>query len=348
MQKSVDATPATEGSAAWRPLDIDCGELDPGTGSLVMAREGIRGQVRELSSISNLRAGWAVLRQWLIIGAVIAAAVLSHHWALYVLAFVVVASRQHALGVLMHDASHYRLFSNRAANEWVGDLLLALPIFLSLNRYRVEHLQHHRYTNTDRDPYWNDFQSDPVWHWPKTPRAAAWIFVRDLLGLNIPSVGKVGRRWSPFAEHFTSTGALTPLRTEDRIRTYIFIGALLTGLAVTNGWLPFLLLWLLPALTLGFAFIRMRTVGEHLGLPGRHELDSTRHIDGTWLERLTICPLNINYHIAHHMFPSVPYYRLPELQRLLLKDPIYRDRAYLKRSYLGMKDGTLGEVLVRS
>lgn len=347
METNVNETLVPEG-AAWRPLDIDCGELDPSTGSLVMAREGVRGQVRELSSINNLRAAWAVLRQWLIIAAVIAAAVLTHHWAMYVFAFVVVASRQHALGVLMHDACHYRLFSNRAINEWVGDLLLALPIFLSLNRYRVEHLHHHRYTNTDRDPYWMDFQSDPIWHWPKTPRAAAWVFVRDLLGLNMPAVGKVGRRWAPFAEHFTSTGTLTPLRTEDRIRTYIFVGVLLTGLALTNGWLTFLLLWLLPALTLGFAFIRMRTIGEHLGLPGRHELDSTRHIDGTWLERLTICPLNINYHIAHHMFPSVPYYRLPELQGLLLQDPVFRSRAYLKRSYLGMKDGTLGEVLIRS
>lgn len=348
MNNAAHATQPAEVSADWRPLDIDCGELDPGTGSLVLARDALRGQVRELSTIDNARAAWAVLRQWLIIGAVIAAAVISRHWAVYVLAFVVVASRQHALGVLMHDASHYRLFSNRILNDWVGDLLLAQPVFLSLNRWRVEHLRHHRYTNTARDPYWQDFQNDAVWHWPKKPRDAAWIFIRDLLGLNIPYVGKVGRRWAPFAEHFATHGTLTPLRTEDRLRTYIFFAVLLTGLALTGGWLVFLLLWLLPAMTLGFAFIRMRTIGEHLGLPGRHELDSTRHIDGTWLEKLTICPLNINYHIAHHMFPSVPYYRLPELQRLLMEQPTFRNSAYLKRSYLGMKNGTLGEVLIRS
>lgn len=332
--------------AEWRPLDIDCGELHPSTGGLILAREELRNHVRTLSSLSNVRALLAIVRQWGIISLSIGLAIFIGHWAAYLLAFIIIASRQHALGVLMHEASHYRLLSNRILNDWIGDLFLALPLMMSLNRWRFEHLRHHRFTNTNKDPYWCDFQADKVWAWPKKPSEATWILIRDIVGLNIPSIIKAGRRWSPFPEHFSKRGLLLPLRAVDRVRMYLFIIILAAVLWVTHGWEILAFLWILPLLTLGFSFIRIRTIGEHLGLPGRHELDSTRHIDGTWIEKLCICPLNINYHIAHHLFPSVPYYKLPELQRLLMKNDRFKNTAYMKSSYLGLKKGTLGEVLL--
>jgi len=30
------------------------------------------------------------------------------------------------------------------------------------------------------------------------------------------------------------------------------------------------------------------------------------------LERMLLAPMNMNYHTAHHLWPSIPYYNLPE------------------------------------
>ena len=34
------------------------------------------------------------------------------------------------------------------------------------------------------------------------------------------------------------------------------------------------------------------------------------------VERLFLAPLNMNLHTAHHLWPSIPYYNLPEADRL--------------------------------
>ena len=49
------------------------------------------------------------------------------------------------------------------------------------------------------------------------------------------------------------------------------------------------------------------------------------------LERQLISPLGLGYHAEHHIFPSVPYYALPEVARLVQGNPAVEER----RSYLG-------------
>ena len=44
---------------------------------------------------------------------------------------------------------------------------------------------------------------------------------------------------------------------------------------------------------------------------------NTRTTRAGWIARLTAAPANVNYHIEHHAMASVPYYRLPQMHRLL-------------------------------
>ena len=44
----------------------------------------------------------------------------------FVLAVMVIGTRQLGLAILMHDAAHGLLFANRRLNEWVGDLAVRL------------------------------------------------------------------------------------------------------------------------------------------------------------------------------------------------------------------------------
>src|SRR5262245_29668125 len=106
-----------------------------------------------LTKINNGRAIWAITRQWVIIICFGSVAVLSDNVFLYVVAMCVIATRQHALAVLFHDASHFRLLSNRTANDLIANILCALPSGIVVARYRAEHLRHHRAPNTEFDPY---------------------------------------------------------------------------------------------------------------------------------------------------------------------------------------------------
>ena len=310
-------------------------------------RESMAAEVRSLSIVRNLRFVMDVVLQWCVIGLSIALAVWFESWVVYLLAILVIATRQHALGVLMHDGTHYRLLTNRTANDFVCDLLCALPVGMLTSRYRHEHLLHHRFLNTDDDPYWRDFTADSDWHWPKSKKAAMGVFARDLFGLSNSRIGKVVFRWSPWINHFGLKKSPPPMRLGERMRVYGFFAALLTALSVTNGWLYFLLLWFIPLSTLTILLIRIRTIAEHIAIPNTTELNSSRHVDGNLFEHLTLSPFNINYHIDHHMFASVPYYNLPKLHTVLLKDADYQRLAHLNPSYLFGPKSVLGQILRR-
>ena len=53
----------------------------------------------------------------------------------------------------------------------------------------------------------------------------------------------------------------------------------------------------------------------------------------TWPERLLLVPKNFQYHIEHHIYPSVPFHRLDELHAELMGVDHYREHAHLTRTY---------------
>ena len=320
-------------------------DRDEKIGGILLAREGMSDSVKALSVISNVRFLWAVARQWLVIVMATGFAIWFGHWAIYALMMLVIATRQHALGILMHDATHFRCLTNHKANDVISDLFCALPSGILTSRYRHEHQMHHRFLNTDKDPYWVDFKADEMWSFPKKKKSTLMIFLGDLIGINGKKMMKVAHRWSPWINHFSQQKIPPPLTKIERVTIYFFVATVACFLFLTNSWWLFLILWVIPLSTLTVAMLRLRTIGEHLGLPNKHELDASRHTDGTLLERLSISPLNINYHIDHHLFPSVPYYNLPKLHQILLKNNHYVKNAHINKTYLGFKDGLLGEIL---
>jgi fatty acid desaturase len=321
-----------------------CGERDESLGGFIVNREHLLPDVRRLSKVNNLKAAFSVARQWLVIAIAMGFAVWFREWWVWVAAGIVIATRQHALAIIMHDATHYRLFTNRAANEWASDFLCAYPIGLSTQLYRKQHLEHHQFTNTDRDPYWSQMKQQEDWNWPKAQVECIKMFLKDVLGLNILKMFLFLTLWSPWPRlanlkaPWISDNQLTEV---EKNRWLLFAIVVAAAIQLTHSWIPFFLLWVLPALTFLGALMRIRGVAEHLVLEATHELNSTRHVDATWLERLSISPLNINYHLAHHMFPSVPQYHLPELHRILSGDRTFREHATCVKKYLGFRESVL-------
>ncbi|MFP2925000.1 fatty acid desaturase family protein [Pyxidicoccus sp. 3LG] len=304
-------------------------------------RKALAAITREMSEVKNGKALWALACQWLAIAACFTAVVMVDRWWVWPFAALIIASRQHAMLALMHEAAHYHFLSNRKVGDVVSDLLCAFPLNMTTAGYRHEHMLHHRYVNTPQDPYWAGQNADPSWHFPRTPLRASAVFMMDALGLYAPNHLKVVLPWTYWGR---LVGKAQPkISAAEHVRYWLYVATLVTVLVTTGAWLHWLLLWVLPTTTVMMAFFRMRALGEHpVGeTPKGDETRETRDVTGTALENFFVAPLNVHYHLTHHAFPSVPFYNLPVMHKELEKAGMLEDGVNMFDTYLGKENSIL-------
>jgi fatty acid desaturase len=235
----------------------------------------------------------------------------------------------------MHEAAHYHFLSNRKVGDVVADLLCAFPLNMTTAGYRHQHMEHHRYVNTELDPYRAVMLPDPSWHFPRTPLRAASVFMGDVLGLYALNHVKVVLPWTYWAR---LVGRAQPrVSAGEHVCHVLYVAALLTLLVTTGAWLYWLLLWVLPSMTVMMAFFRLRALGEHPLDPESKgdETRETRDVGSTPLESFFVAPLNCHYHLTHHAFPSVPFYNLPAMHEALARTGLHEDGVNRFASYFG-------------
>jgi fatty acid desaturase len=275
--------------------------------------------LRGLTELDDTRSALAVLKTLGLLIAIVLTAL--RWWTPWVVlpAVTLIATQQHALFVLAHDAAHYRLFSNRALNDLVGRLL-AMAAGLSMCTYRVVHRLHHNHLYAEQDP-------DIALH-GGYPRGKGYLLRKlatDLTGLTA---------WKTYSYFFgapaanaatkiaqrpldDTAAALRRAAVHDRTAVVAVQVAIPILIAVTFGWsglVKYLVLWVLPALTALQAILRLRAIFEH-GAPAGYDspLRAARTNLVSPLLRLALFPHHVNYHVEHHLFPAVPHYNLPRL-----------------------------------
>jgi fatty acid desaturase len=62
-------------------------------------------------------------------------------------------------------------------------------------------------------------------------------------------------------------------------------------------------------------------------------LSESRNVEANWLERFLFAPHHTCLHLDHHLFPYVPWYRLPELHTRLRHSVRYRVDAHTNSGY---------------
>ena len=278
--------------------------------------------VLELTRRSPWRATFAVLHDVLICAVAIAVAL--HFWPnplVILLAIIVIGTRQHALFVIAHDAAHYLLYENRLLNDVVGRACAMLQ-GLSMCTYRVIHRLHHNNLYGELDP-------DTALH-GGYPRGRAYLakkLLKDLSGLTAWKTYAYFLGGAPALNTKTKV-ALRPLddtsqKLRDEARTdrnmvIAFHLLMLAMVAWTGYLLEYLVLWILPLVTVVQAILRLRAIAEHGATTDfSSPLTAARtNVAPAWLAWL-IFPHQVNYHIEHHLYASVPHYNLPRLHREL-------------------------------
>jgi len=275
--------------------------------------------VQRLTAISASRSAWAVAQELLVLVGLIAASL--YWWTPWVVipCVVLIGTRQHALFVLAHDAAHYRLFAPRWLNDLVGRLCAALP-GLSMCTYRIIHRLHHNNLYGPLDP-------DTALHggYPRGRAYLAMKLLKDLAGLTAWKTYRYFLGGAPALNTETQVAVRPLADTSPRLRAEanadrrIVIGAHLAALpiaAASGTLLEYLLQWIVPLVTVVQAILRLRAICEH-GATTDFSSPLTAARTNTcpsWLAWL-LFPHNVNHHIEHHLYASVPHYNLPELHR---------------------------------
>jgi fatty acid desaturase len=208
-----------------------------------------------------------------------------------------------ALFMLEHEATHRTPFARPWLNDGAGRLAGVL-LFLPFEWFRYFHLAHHRWTNiAGRDP---ELQAEK----PATLRAWA-LHVSGL-----PYWGSQLRLMAALVRgraegDYLPDGAKGRIVAEARwmALSYAVLGSSLL-------WTPLLLwVWVLPVL-LGQPFLRIYLLAEHGDCPEvANMFENTRTTFTTRAVRWLAW--NMPYHVEHHVWPAVPFHRLPEVHRLM-------------------------------
>jgi len=226
---------------------------------------------------------------------------------------LMIGSRQRALMNLLHEASHKKLFRNHALNDWVGRLLTAYPMGASFTAYQSNHFIHHGFLwDPEKDPKIQRYRTLGL----ITPPSHAFTFFRQqilwplLLG--------------PVLFNIKSALSLKDERADESPIRYGFLGVVILIVVVTHQFMGFLLFWLIPFCT-SFQIIRYwNEMAQHAGLPDYNAWMATRNWNSSaFIEWFIGSHSDDLYHLAHHLFPLIPHYRLSQAHRLLMQVPQY-------------------------
>lgn len=219
---------------------------------------------------------------------------LSYWWLALIAAFGIGAFANHAMFVVIHDATHNTIFRQRALNKWVAilaDLPNTLPTAMG---FRCYHMKHHSHLGD------YDYDADLPSHWEArlfgrgAIGKAAWMFFfpvlqftrLDRLKGSVPMWGK----WT-----FVNAACIA-----------------VYDLAILLWFGPAALIYLFASLWFsvgGLHPLGARWVQEHYTFDAAQETYD-------YYGPLNRVALNIGYHNEHHDFPDVPWTRLPQLTKM--------------------------------
>ena len=291
-------------------------------GHLVRSAMISRARLAELSRLDPARVVRAVVFDAVVIAAAMVASELWWSPLVYALAVMVIGGR--LMGVFsigMHDGAHRLLARDRRRNDRLARLLSAPALIVDLLEYREQHFAHHRHVNTAADPDLAEYQR---WY-AAPPWRRAWRLIAALLGLRVV-LALVG---------VVRTGAWP-----HRVLAVAIPAVLIAGVALAVAPLRLVALYWVVPLTTWMMFVNLlRAVAEHYP-PGtaarphdRPAVFLTRDVQSTWFDAAFVVTRNVNYHLTHHLFPSVPFFRLPALHREIARTEPYRRNAHVTRGY---------------
>ncbi len=229
--------------------------------------------------------------------------------------------------VLLHEVVHNAIFERRRPRvERLFAWLYAVPSGISSSQFTRWHLDHHAELGS--------FEDDPKRHHLSPKINARWLKLLYATPALFPIYFRAARR-----ESVTYPQAL---RRQIALERNVSILVHLTALALIWGLAGFgaaLRAYIVPVFFVFPIAFALNRLGQHYDIDPADPAKWSTLIRGSWFWDFAF--LNSNYHLEHHYFPGVPFYRLPALQRALT--PLYERHGMRWHSYGGLVHGWLVE-----
>jgi fatty acid desaturase len=282
-----------------------------------------REQLRELHAKQPWRHALVAARQFLLLGACTwLLVVVSSPWAWVPLALVQ-GFTVFNFTVLLHEVVHHAIFERRhpRAERFLG-LLYAIPSGISATQFTRWHLDHHAELGSADD--------DPKRHHLSPKRNARWFKLLYATPALFPIYFRAARR-----ETSTYPAAVQRTIARERLVTMaVHLGAL-AGVWWAFGTPAAIRAYIVPVFFVFPVAFTLNRLGQHYDIDPADPAKWGTLMRGHWFWDVAF--LNSNYHLEHHYFPGVPFYRLPALQRALAG--FYRGRGMRWQTYGGLLYG---------
>ena len=277
------------------------------------------------------------LTDWLMIMLFCMAAWFLPLWCYPVLA-ILLGSRYHSLGVILHDAVHMPLKRKTARYRFL-EILTGYPIGSTINAMRYHHLRHHKDSGMHTDPYFKKgIEGNKVLKYLFIFRAVILIpfwTVRGIYGTMAFYIPHLRNSYSKIflqdksGNNFTHNAEVIQCAGEDRWQLLYHL--ILYSMII---WAPaaFVFFYAIPVLICGI-FSGYRLINEHKYVETSDRKLETiiattkdNHLSGVL--KYFLAPKNIGYHSVHHLHPQVAWYKLPQLRKWYLenKNDVYTNK----------------------
>jgi fatty acid desaturase len=240
----------------------------------------------------------------------------------YVIAFLLMGRAHAQLLALMHESVHRLLFRNRRLNDFAGRWLLGYMSFVNTDGYRYVHMAHHREEFGPNEPDIALYANYPI------TRASFWRKMRR------DGLGSTGFRM--LRGQFMSIFKTDPQQLNTQRKIFALHAVLLVlSVIFINPWV-YVMLWLVPYITVWRVMNRLRSIAEHGGLRADSDRRVTTHsVKQHLFSSFFFVPFNLGWHIAHHTDSGIPFRSLPKYHRQLQASGFVTD-AYQYSSYLAI------------
>ena len=229
--------------------------------------------------------------------------------------------------VLLHEVVHHTVFEgSRPGAERFLAWLYAVPSGISASQFTRWHLDHHAELGSAED--------DPKRHHLSPKINARWFKLLYCSPALFPMYFRAARK-----ENATYPPELQRLIAFERKVSIAAHLAVLALIGAVFGVAAALRTYIIPVFFVFPIAFTLNRLGQHYDIDPDDPAKWGTLMRGNWFWDFAF--LNSNYHLEHHYFAGVPFYRLPALQRALVA---FYDRRQMRwQNYSGLIYGWLVE-----
>ena len=274
-------------------------------------------QLNQLSKLDNYHVILALLQDWSII--FFSILITLHCTYLYPLCLLVIGSRQRALSTIFHDAAHGRVAINKTINLVAGTVFSGFWVFQSINQYKSSHVKNHHgdLGNKIIDPDYQYYIGEGLYN--------SELTAKDFLFRHVVAVLMLFKAPSYLAyliKNRVSSAKLYPFEFAVMLLGWAGVFTLAYHY---NSLQLIILYWLVPFLTTHTIIGYFIELAEHYPLLGASNqvIELSRNRFSHWLEALFFSMHNENYHLVHHLRPTIPFWNMVKAHKVMMHDEKY-------------------------